>query len=221
MSLAVKILLSLIAIGLGINGYFAYTQKESIKVVSLDEAIVMRTNGGLLEVATINATESFDKANEHHLFTVKIGKTVARIRVPATYRYHLKLAEEWRFIRRDNVFVVIAPPVAPSLPVAIDTTRLEAEASGAWSIITGNHLVSELQASITPALEERAKSDKYLKLQRDHARKTVAEFVQKWVLSQEKWKMIVGPEIRVFFADEPIQEIQAKGFYPAPAPATR
>jgi len=38
---------------------------------------------------------------------------------------------------RDKTFIVIAPRVKPTLPVAIDTAKLERFASGTWSLFTG------------------------------------------------------------------------------------
>jgi hypothetical protein len=43
-----------------------------------------------------------------------------------------------------------------------------------------------------------------LQLQREVARKTVTEFVQKWVVEQSKWKEGKSPVVLVFFEDEPL-----------------
>jgi hypothetical protein len=179
--------------------------KPEFRTMTTDEAIVMRTSGGLLEVAIIKSPERFEAAQNHTILGVDVGKTVSRIRVPAVFRYHIELAPEWKILLRDKAFIVVAPAVRPSLPVAIDTANMEKESSGIWSIFTGTALVEELQRSITAALATKASSDTYVQFQREAARKTVTEFVAKWLVTQEQWKSASSYPIRVFFADEPIQ----------------
>ena len=52
---------------------------------------------------------------------VPVGQTTSQIRVTAVYSYHVELAPEWKVTLRDKTFIVIAPRVKPTLPVAIDT----------------------------------------------------------------------------------------------------
>jgi hypothetical protein len=99
--------------------------------------------------------------------------------------------------------------VKSSVPVAIDTARLQAESSGRWSLFTGSGRVDELRRSITKTLNAKAGSPAYVQLQREAARQTLKEFVQKWLVTQERWKAESGYPIRVFFADEPIQSLNA------------
>lgn len=217
--------LIIIAVSLGAGGYFVNkyypkgTQSSEPPVVvvkPLDEPVVMSTNGGLLGVSRVIATEEFSQTTNHEIFTIPIpGPTIAKIQVQATYHYHVELAPKWKFIRRDKTFVVIAPPVKPTLPIAIDTGTLKAQANGTWSFMTGNGQISALQKPITATLAEKAKSPYYLLLQKEHARATVKQFVQKWVLSQDKWKD-GDYSVRVFFADEPIDQLQANGYHPVP-----
>lgn len=226
MLIKLALLIIVIVSSLGAGAYFGnkmtsgdksvVAEKGPTTVVAQDEQVVMRTKGGLLEVSTIGATEIFEQATAYSALGINLGKSVARIRVPATYRYHVELANEWRFIRRDKTFSVIAPAVKPSLPVAIDTGKLEAETFGKWSVFNETASIAELQKSITASLGQRALSQKYIDLQREHARKTVTDFVGKWVLSQDKWKSDSGYTIRVFFADEPVETIQSSGFFPVP-----
>ncbi len=102
-----------------------------------DGPVVLHIKGGLLEVSTVHATEQFERSTNERLLGLPIGKTVTRIRVPAVYRYHVDLGSDWRVLLKDRTFTVISPPVVPSLPVAIDTAQLQAEASGRWSFVTG------------------------------------------------------------------------------------
>jgi len=176
-----------------------------IHTVITDAPVVMRTNGGALEVSTITSPERFESAHDHTILGVPVGTTVTTIRVPATYRYHIDLAPEWKILLRDRVFVVVAPAVKPSLPVAIDTAKLEAQSLGVWSLFTGQAQLSDLQRSITQALADKANSNAYIHMQREAARATVKEFVAKWLITQEPWKSAATYPIKVFFADEPIQ----------------
>lgn len=211
---------TLIVMSLGAGGFLGYKlaprDKSETRVATIDEPVIMRTNGGLLEVATIKATERFDNTTTHTLFGQEVGNTFAHIRVPVTYRYHIALAPEWRFMLREKTFVVVAPPIKPSLPVAIDTSKLERESHGVWSLITGTDTIDKLQRSITPTLAEYAESKKYLDLQRGAARTTVTEFVGKWVMSQDKWSSAKDYQVKVFFADESIQSLQDGGYAPVP-----
>ena len=179
-----------------------------MRTFTIDEPVVIRTKGGVLEVSSIKSPEQFEVSKSHTVLGVSVGKTVSRIRVPAVIRYHIELAPEWKILLRDKTFVVVAPPVKPTLPVAIDTARLESETSGVWSLITGQALIDRLQRSITGTLAAKAGSPRYVELQREEARKTVTEFVAKWLITQERWKSATSYSIRVFFSDEPIQTLK-------------
>ena len=198
----------LIAASLGLNSFFAYRLWFAPAAVQTThttrDMVVMRTRGGLLEVSTITAEERFDSTTEHSVLGVPVGKTVAQIRVPAVYRYYIPLARDWDFRVSGSTLIVVAPSVRPSLPVAIDTGKLASFSSGLWSPITGTDAVGALQKSITTKLAEKAASPQLLLLQRESARQTVSEFLQKWVIDQPRWKGVKAPTVFVFFEDEPL-----------------
>ncbi|MES2760185.1 MAG: hypothetical protein V4693_22645 [Pseudomonadota bacterium] len=183
--------------------------RDVLHVAAADEAVVMRTSGGLLEVSTIKVSEQFDAARMHSFLGANLGKTATQIRVPVVYRYHIELAPEWKIQLRDKAFIVIAPAVKPSLPVAIQTEGIEKHSSGVWSALTGNALLNTLERSISPTLAARAGSAMYVGLQRDASRKTVREFVAKWLITQERWKSASAYPIQVYFSDEPIEVLGA------------
>lgn len=164
----------------------------------------MRTPGGLLEVSTITAEERFESTVNHTILGVPVGKTVALIRVPTVYRYHVELAKEWKFADVGGTLVVVAPRVQPSLPVAINTAGLQGFSAGVWAPLFGAGQLAALQKAITPELAVKAKSDQMINLQREAARKTVTEFVEKWVLVEPRWKGLIKPTVMVFFSDEPL-----------------
>lgn len=203
------ILAAAITLSLALNVFFTYrtwfappvsTQTSS----TTGAAVVMRTPGGLLEVSTITTEERFDSSVDHNVLGVPLGKTVAQVRVPAVYRYHIPLAKEWNIRVSGNALIVVAPPVQPTLPVAIDTGKLESFSIGLWSPITGSDAVASLQKSITAKLSEKAASQQLILMQREAARLTLGEFVQKWVVGQERWKGHKTPTVFVFFEDEPL-----------------
>jgi len=192
------------------NCYLAYrvlfTEPKSQTSQASGEMVLMRTPGGLLEVSTITAEERFDSTTNHTILGVPVGTTIAQIRVPAVYRYHIPLAKDWRIRTTAEALVVVAPAVKPTLPVAIDTGKLEGFTSGLWSPLTGTKELAALQKSITNSLGAKAASSQLILLQRESARKTVSEFVRKWVVTQPKWKDKKPPVVLVFFADEPLGE---------------
>jgi hypothetical protein len=171
-------------------------------------ALVMRPKGGLLEVSSIRSPEVFQATLEHAVFGIPLGNTGSRIRVPAVFRYHVELSPEWRVLLRKNAFIVVAPSVKPSLPVAVDLGKMQQESSGTWSAFTGTPQLDALRASITKELAKKAASRSYIEFQREAARLTVREFVAKWLITQEEWKQAAKYPIHVFFADEPISALR-------------
>lgn len=204
------LLLAVLVTSLGANLYLAQRlrgeeRRIDLQLASVDRIEVLRTRGGLLQVSTIQAPESFQATKPHDLLGLDLGATTTRIRVPAVFHYHIELAPQWPLrVRPDGTVIVVAPAVRPTLPVAIDTARLERQAEGRWSLFTGRSELDALQASITRTLAVKAASPSYIEFQREAARKTVAEFVDKWLLAQPRWKDLPARRVQVFFADEPI-----------------
>jgi len=196
---------------LAANGYFVWMGRTAPQCTSpiTDKPQVVYIKGGLLEVSRITAPETFSASNDETILGISIGKTITRIRVPAVYRYHVKLDPQWKIILKDKTFVVISPPVIPSLPVAIDTARLEAESTGTWSLFTGEGRKAELQKLITKTLGAKAASPSYVNFQREVARQTIRDFVAKWLVTQVQWKDAASYPIQVYFADEPILSLKS------------
>jgi hypothetical protein len=167
------------------------------------EVLFMRTPGGLLEVSSFRSTEQFDKRFVYEVLGLEVGETVAHVRVPATFRYHIELAPVWKIERTDEVFRVVTPPVKPSLPVAVDLARLEQDEGGSWLLLPFNADADReaLLRELTAKLAQKAATPAYLGLQREDARKTVTEFVEKWLVTQESWKSARQPRIEVVFSE--------------------
>ena len=161
-------------------------------------------SGTLLELAAFEATEIMSRTDDRRVFfdMVPLGSTITEIRVPVTYRYHLRLDEEWRLTVADGTCVVHAPPIRPTLPPAIHTDRMEKRSESGWLRFNEDEEMETLERSLTPTLVDRARDADHIELVRERCRRRVAEFVQSWLLHEDQW----GPErfthVEVIFGDE-------------------
>jgi len=159
---------------------------------------------GRLEVATLENTKVFKRTNTRTILWNKInlGTTVTEIRVPATFRYHIDLSAEWKIEVRDQQCIVIAPMLLPTTPVAIHTDKIEKRSENGWARFNADEQMDGLMQSITPRLTSHASSDSHLNLVREHARKTVAEFVRQWLMKEDHWREDRFRTVTVIFAEE-------------------
>ena len=170
-----------------------------------EEIIVVRSPGGLLQTATVKADEVVDATFTHRILGVKIGEVAPRIRCRAYYSYHVKLQPEWRVVRKDGVITALAPPLTPSLPVAVDTATIEKQVAGTWLLVPfkGDDDLEALERTITAKLARKASSDEYKQRALEESRKTIAEFIENWaVQSGQDVK-----SVRVLFEGEPVRSI--------------
>lgn len=160
--------------------------------------------GTRLELAAFEATETLTKTDDRRVFfdLVPLGATVSEIRVPVTYRYHLRLDEPWRLEVTDGVCVVHAPAIRPTLPPAIHTDRMEKRSESGWLRFDENAQMAALERSLTPALSERARDPDHIDLVRERCRQRVAEFVRSWLLLEDQWGPGRFTHVEVTFADE-------------------
>ena len=121
MKLRYFVLVAVASAIVAVLAYRALTAKPDVVLSSplTDEMMVMRTQGGMLEVSRITAREVFDAKFAHQFLFVDLDPTVTRIRVPAVYTYRIPLAKEWKVMRFGQDFAVVAPRVEPALPVAV------------------------------------------------------------------------------------------------------
>ena len=165
---------------------------------------ISSTGAGNLELATSDQTESFRAEDEKSVLWDKLylGKTVSEIRVPVTYRYHLRLADAWHLDVSGQTCIVVAPAVRPSLPPAIHTDKMEKKSDEGWGRFNAREQMAELEKGITPTLKTYATDPRHIALVRDQCRKTVAEFVKTWLLKEDQWRTDRFHTIKVIFADE-------------------
>ena len=180
-----------------ITGNITHTFRESLPQIT-------STQGDILELAVFRCDETFKRTDEKWAGWgwVYLGTTVAEIRVPVSFRYHLRLSDPWRLAARDQVCLVLAPQIRPSLPPAIHTAEMERRAESGWARFDKNEQLDVLQRSMTPSLEQRAGDTAHLQLVREACRHSVAEFVKKWLMREGQWQSDRFTSIVVLFPDE-------------------
>lgn len=186
----------------GLPGKF---QSQNITDVFRENVrLITPTHGDILEVATAEREETLTRYDmKTALFnTVYLGTTISEIRVPAVYRYHVKLSDDWKLTSRGNTCVVVAPIIRPSLPPAIRTDKLESKTTAGWARFNAADNLTQLHKEVTPMLSQRASSPSHITEVRDASRKAVAEFVKTWLIKEDQWKEKGFTSIVVVFADE-------------------
>ncbi|MEZ5318376.1 MAG: hypothetical protein R2752_13330 [Vicinamibacterales bacterium] len=165
--------------------------------------VVEATPGGLLEVATVRMTEDFYRSDSRTWWGIYLGSTVSQIQASAVYRYGVPLSDPaWQIAARGQTAVVVAPDLRPSLPVAIDTATLREKTENGWARFDKQEQLDALRRSLSTELETRANDPARMVLARDTARRTIGEFVDRWLLAQDEWTADVFNTVKVFFADE-------------------
>ena len=87
-----SVLLFAMAISLGFNIYLYLNASNTnatfqTQSATIDQMIVMRTNGGLLQVSTITSPEQFGSTQPHDIIGFNLGPTITQIRIPAVISY--------------------------------------------------------------------------------------------------------------------------------------
>lgn len=165
---------------------------------------VTAAEGGRLEVAIAESVETLGRTDERWVLwdLLPLGATTVEIRVPVTYRYHLRFDEPWRISIAAGICTVEAPPLRPSLPPAIHTDRIERRAEAGWLRFDAAEQLAALERSLTPRLAALARDPRHLALAREPSRLAVARFARAWLLGREAWGADGVRAIAVTFADE-------------------
>jgi len=167
------------------------------------------TGSGNLEVATASATETFTRSDERRILWdwVSLGQTITEIRADVTYRYYVSFNDHWDIGISNHTCIVKVPALRPSLPPAIHTDTMEKRTERGWLRFDADQQMAELEKAITPTLVQYASNPKHLNLVRETARKTVAEFVRRWLLKEDHWRSDRLSAIIVVFADEEMSDL--------------
>lgn len=197
----------LLAAGLAAAGFYAGSgmQKRPPVACSGDTAVFIPTDGGELLLGKIGRTQTF---STRHVLTVagipvSACKSTSSITIPSTTSYKVKLEKQWKVLLRADALVVIAPRVAPLLPVAFDTSGIRKDAEGCV-LLSSQKTLDALERQISNELRTYAESAPYNQLARDAGRKVVAQFVRNWLVKQRQYEHAAGFPIKVFFEGEPI-----------------
>jgi hypothetical protein len=175
------------------------------------EISVKATGGNILEIATAEATEKFFRKTNLAMFgkTLPLGTTASEITVPATYRFHIDLNDDWFLTSDGSKLLVLAPKVRPSLPVAFDTGKVEKKTQSGWARWDSGVNLEELEKTITAKLEGRSKQPEVMGKIREEGRISVAKFVKNWLLEKDAWGDLQFTEIVVIFEGEKGQSLSS------------
>jgi len=168
------------------------------------ELTVVSGTGSHLEIATAEASERFSRTTNFEVFGKKLpmSTSVSEITVPATYRFHIDLNDDWNLTSDGKRLVVRAPRVRPTLPVAFDTGRVEKKTSSGWVRWDADDDLADLEKGITGELAIRAADPDTIAKIEDEGRIAVARFVRTWLLTREAWGDGRFEEIVVIFEGE-------------------
>jgi hypothetical protein len=164
-----------------------------------------------LEVAAVEATETLTRSDERRVLfdLVSLGTTITEIRVPVTYRYHLRLDEPWQLEVRGNDCLVRAPTIHPTLPPAIHTEAMEKRSGSGWLRFDAAEQMTALERQLTPTFTLRAGNRDHLDLVRETCRRRVADFVRTWLLAEDHWRSDRFSSVTVVFPDEEAELVEA------------
>jgi hypothetical protein len=195
------------AAALGAIALYTSTTPKQEKVELLDPArvIILRTPGGMLEVATLSRSEEFAWSSRYTCPLIDcptlFANTVSRVRVPVHYVYRLPLADKWELHPRQDHYELVVPGLQPASPVAFDTTQMQIESRKEGWVTPGKRANEHsLLRELGPELQKRAGQESYLKLVQPHAEKTVQEFAAKWMVEQ---KITIDKPVTVRFRYSP------------------
>ena len=183
---------------------------------------IFRTPGGNLELAGLNATETFissDTAKMPFLnMNIPGATTTVIITVPVVYRYYVPLRDQWDITVQENACIIIAPELRPMLPPAIQSENMQIKTIEGPLAFDGAEKQAKLLQSLTPQLEANARDSTKIKLVREEARKTVAEFIRAWLLQRGDWGEQKIERLQVYFRGESPNNV---GLRPEPIETTR
>jgi hypothetical protein len=179
-------------------------KQERVVIADPARIVVIRTPGGMLEVATITREEEFGWSTRYQCPLIDcpaiLRKTVSKVRVPVHYVYRVPLAETWSLVPRGDHFELTVPGLEPQSPVAFETAKLQVETSRGWFTPPAHGNEQALVRELGSELGRRSGQERYLTIAQPHASKTVEEFARKWMAEQ---KLPTDKPIRVRFRSSP------------------
>ena len=163
---------------------------------------------GPFVVAENRFSRQFTTTNSSRLF----GSSTAEVRVSGTAFYVVPLLDpdaKWTIdvSFRDGVraCVIHAPSLRALTPVSVDTRTIEIKVETGWLRCNGPEMKTAALAEITPELTRETLMQ--MPSMRDPARRTIAAFVHKWLLSAGEWGDQKINSIQVLFPGESVTDI--------------
>lgn len=191
------------------------TREQAVTVLDPGRVRIIRTPGGMLEVATLQKIEEFGWQVAHACPLIDcgelLGKTTSEVKVTAHYTYRIPLQEQWSLRFDRDHYELVVPPLEAKSPVAFDTANMQIRTEkGSWLSPDAGPNREAVVRHLGPELARRAQRADYLQLAEQSAAATVAEFARKWMAEQME-----PPQhpIRVRFGDA-----AARGAASRPAP---
>ena len=158
-----------------------------------------------LEVATLEATEIFERRDEKRaLFVlVPLARRCRRsaFRSPTGTTFGSRIPGAARRQRWGLSCACAADPWLTQ-PPAIHTGGVEKRIEGSWLRFDEDEVMQELERSLSDRLSARAASPDTVDLVRETCRRHVAEFVREWLLAENQWGNGLIVAVAVVFADE-------------------
>jgi hypothetical protein len=157
-----------------------------------------------LEVASSKQTEVLERSDAKRWLGIDLGTNHARMTVPATYRYYIRLYDPWELHIVGGTLIVAAPQIRCSLPPAIHTDEIQETTARGWARSSPANLLEQLRRDLTPVLSQYANDPRRLELVREACRQSVAEFVRRWLENEGRWRQGKFTAINVKFASESV-----------------
>jgi len=165
------------------------TREQSVTVLDPGKVRIIRTPGGMLEVATLQKIEEFGWQVSHVCPLIDcgelLGKTTSEIKVTAHYTYRIPLQAQWTLRLEGDHYELLVPPPEAKSPVAFDTANMQirTEKCG-WIRPDAGTNREAVVRHLGTELARRARRPEYQLLAEQSAAATVAEFARKWMSEQ-------------------------------------
>ena len=162
---------------------------------SPDIPIVIRVEGGTIEVASVTGKRHFSGANDPTIMGQRLPFCRETAAWNAEYKitYRIKLGEKWPIKYQGGRLKALVPELEPSLPIAIDTRTLaETGLSKCWLMWNLNTRTRVLKG-ISADLEKLANQPGTKKFAREAAIETLREFIRTWAFNQKQY-LTVSPD---------------------------
>lgn len=178
---------------------------EQNGAADIDFPVVLRTKGGMLEVASVKGQRNFRKSTDPAVLGKSFSYCRERASWTAPYKitYRVRLEKRWNLRYYKGQLIARVPELEPSLPVAIDTARTKPGAQESCWFIPNLGTRDKAFAEISPKLKKLANSASTKNFAREAARETIKEFIRTWAFDQTNYPDLPpDAPIRVIFPGE-------------------